>query len=83
MLGPLSVFRVARALKFLFVGPCVVLMLFVVNVMSYHGHWWFQWAAFGIGIAWFINLFKLIRDIVLLGGLAAFGAYLFNRNRQT
>jgi hypothetical protein len=24
----------------------------------------------------------LIRDIVLLGGLAAFGAYIFNRNRQ-
>jgi len=29
-----------------------------------------------------INLFKLIRDVVLLGGLAAFGAYIFNRNRQ-
>jgi hypothetical protein len=29
-----------------------------------------------------INLFKLIRDIIVIGGLAAFGAYLMNRNRQ-
>jgi hypothetical protein len=41
-----------------------------------------QWVALGLGIAWVINLFKLIRDVILLGGLAAFGAYIFNRNRQ-
>ena len=35
-----------------------------------------------LGIAWVINLIKLMRDIVLLGGLAAFGAYIFNRSRQ-
>ena len=28
-----------------------------------------------------INLVKLIRDVAVLGGLAAFGAYLLNRNR--
>ena len=63
-------------------APFIVLMLFVINVMTSPGEWWVQWAAFGIGIAWLINLFKLIRDVVLLGGLAAFGAYIFNRNRQ-
>ena len=75
MFGPL------RRVKFLITAPFIVLMLFVINVMTSPGEWWVQWATFGIGIAWVINLFKLIRDIVLLGGLAAFGAYLFNRNR--
>ena len=76
MFGPL------RRVKFLITAPFIVLMLFVINVMTSPGQWWVQWAALGIGIAWVINLFKLIRDIVLLGGLAAFGAYLLNRNRQ-
>jgi hypothetical protein len=51
--------------------------------MTSPGEWWVQWAAFGIGIAWVITFFKLIRDIAVLGGLAAFGAYLLNRNRQS
>ena len=76
------VFGPLRRVKFLVTAPFIVLMLFVINVMTSPGEWWVQWAAFGIGIAWVINLFKLIRDIVLLGGLAAFGAYIFNRNRQ-
>ena len=76
MFGPL------RRVKFLLTAPFIVVMLFVINVMT-PGEWWFQWAALGLGIAWVINLFKLIRDIVVIGGLAAFGAYLFNRNRQT
>ncbi len=76
MFGPL------RRVKFLITAPFIVLMLFVINLMTSPGEWWVQWAAFGIGIAWVINLFKLIRDIVVLGGLAAFGAYIFNRNRS-
>jgi len=71
-----------RRIKFLVTAPFIVLLLFVINVMTSPGQWWVQWAAFGIGIAWVITLFKVIRDIVLLGGLAAFGAYLFNRQRR-
>jgi hypothetical protein len=52
-------------------------------VMTSPGEWWVQWVAFGLGIAWVINFVKLLRDIVVLGGLAAFGAYLLNRNRQS
>ena len=74
--------KTLHAVKFLFMGPIILVFLFVINVMTSPGQWWVQWAALGIGIAWVINLFKLIRDIVLLGGLAAFGAYLLNRNRQ-
>lgn len=75
-------FRPLRRVKFLFTAPFIVIMLLVINLMTSPGHWWVQWAALGLGIAWVINLFKLMRDIVLLGGLAAFGAYIFNRNRQ-
>jgi hypothetical protein len=76
------VFGPLRRVKFLITAPFIVLMLFVINVMTSPGQWWVQWAALGIGIAWVINLFKLIRDIIVIGGLAAFGAYLMNRNRQ-
>ena len=75
-------FRPLRRVKFLFTAPFIVAMLFVINLVTSPGHWWVQWAALGLGIAWVINLFKLMRDIVLLGGLAAFGAYIFNRTRQ-
>ena len=77
------VFGPLRRVKFLVIAPFIVLMLVVINVMASPGQWWVQWAALGIGIAWVINFFKLIRDIVVLGGLAAFGAYLFNRNRHS
>ena len=76
MFGPL------RRVKFLVTAPFIVLMLFVINMMTSPNEWWVQWAALGIGIAWVINLFKLIRDVVMLGGLAAVGAYFLNRNRQ-
>lgn len=76
------VFGPLRRVKFLITAPFILVMLFVINVMTSPGHWWVQWAALGLGIAWIINLIKLVRDIVLLGGLAALGAYIFNRNRQ-
>ena len=76
------VFGPLRRVKFLITAPFIVLMLFVINVMTSPGEWWVQWAALGIGIAWVINFFKLIRDIAVLGGLAAFSVYLLNRNRQ-
>lgn len=75
-------FRPLRRVKFLVTAPFIVLLLLVINLMTSPGEWWVQWVALGIGIAWVINLFKLIRDIILVGGLAAFGAYLFNRHRQ-
>ena len=76
------VFGPLRRVKFLITAPFIVLMLFVINMVTSPHQWWFQWAAFGIGIAWVINLIKLVRDVVLLGGLAALGAYIFNRTRQ-
>jgi hypothetical protein len=72
--------KTLRAVKFLFMAPLILAMLFVINLMTSPGHWWVQWAALGLGIAWFANLFRVIRAIVLAGGIAALAAYLA-RNR--
>jgi len=74
--------RTLRAVKFLFMGPVILVFLFVINLMTSPGHWWVQWAALGIGIAWVLNLFRVIRTVVLAGGLAALAAVIANRSRS-
>ena len=69
-----------KAVKFLFMAPFILAFLVIINLMTWHGQWWVQWAALGIGIAWISSLFRVIRAIVLAGGLAAFAAYLL-KNR--
>ncbi len=67
--------KTLRAVKFLFVGPMVLVLLGVINLMTSPGNWWVQWPALGIGIAWVISLFRVIVAIVAIGGLAAFIAF--------
>ncbi len=81
MLGP--GFRTMRSVGFLFKAPFILALLFVINLMTSPGHWWVQWAALGIGIAWFLALFRVLRTVILAGGLAALGFYLFNRYGRT
>jgi hypothetical protein len=69
------------SIKFLFMAPFIVAFLFVVNLMTWSGEWWVKWAALGIGIAWIINLFKVMRAILLAGGLAAISALLLKNRR--
>jgi hypothetical protein len=71
--------KTLKSLKFLFVGPLILAFLFVINLMTSPGDWWVQWAALGIGIAWFFSLLRVARAVVLAGGLAALGAYLASR----
>ena len=59
------------AVKFLFVGPLILAFLFVVNWMTSPGDWWVQWAALGIGIAWFLSLLRVLGALVVVGGAAA------------
>jgi hypothetical protein len=68
-----------RSLKFLFIGPLVLAFLFVINVMTSPGDWWVCWAALGIGLAWIINLFRVLKAAALLGGLAALVTYFTRR----
>ena len=71
-----------RAATFLVKAPLILLMLFVINLMTSPGHWWVQWPALGLGIAWVVSLLRVLRAILLAGGLAALGAILMtNRSR--
>jgi len=71
--------KTLRALKFLFVGPMILALLFVINWMTSPGDWWVQWPALGIGIAWVICLGRVLFAAVVAGGLAALVAALWNR----
>jgi len=66
-------FRTVRAVKFLFVGPVVLVLLVIINALTSPGHWWVKWAALGIGIAWMLSV---IRAMIVVGGLAALIAFL-------
>lgn len=68
--------KTLQALKFLFVGPMILALLVVINLMTSPGDWWVQWPALGIGIAWVISLFRVALAVVAVGGLAAFLVYL-------
>ncbi len=66
-------YRTFRAIRFLVTGPMILGMLFVINLITSPGHWWVQYAAMGIGIAWVISLMRVIRSVIVVGGLAALG----------
>lgn len=71
--------QTARAFGFLFKAPLILLLVLVINWMTFTGQWWVQWAALGIGIAWVISLFRVIRAVILAGGLAALAGYFATR----
>jgi hypothetical protein len=68
-----------HSVSFLVKGPLILLMLFVINLMTSPGHWWVQWAALGIGIAWVFSLLRVLRAGLLVGGLATLVALLSRR----
>jgi hypothetical protein len=68
--------KTLHAVKFLFMGPLILAFLFVINLLTSPGHWWVQWAALGIGIAWFFSLLRVLQAVIVAGGLAALMAYL-------
>ncbi len=75
-------FKTLRAARFLVTGPFILVLLVVINLMTSPGHWWVQWAALGIGIAWVVSLFRVLRALVVVGGVAALIAYLRRREAR-
>jgi hypothetical protein len=75
--------KTLRSLKFLFVGPCILVLLVTVNLMTSPGHWWVKWPAFGIGIAWVISLIRVARAVLVVGGLAALIALVLKKSPAT
>lgn len=68
--------KTLQALKFLVVGPLVLVLLVVINLMTSPGEWWVQWPALGIGIAWVLSLFRVLAALVVAGGIAGLVAML-------
>lgn len=73
---------VLRSVSFLLKAPLILAFLVVINLVTSPGHWWVQWPALGLAIAWVFALFRVLRAIILAGGLAALVAVLARR-RQT
>ena len=71
--------KTMRAVKFLFSGPLILVLLVVINAMTSPGNWWVKWPALGIGIAWIISLLRVIRAMILVGGVTALIAFLRKR----
>jgi hypothetical protein len=69
-----------RSVRFLFMAPLILTFLFVINLMTSPGHFWVQWPALGLGIAWFVSLFRVVRALLLIGGLAGLAAYMNRRS---
>jgi len=74
--------KTLKSIKYLITAPFIFAMLFVINWMTTPGQWWIQWVALGMGIAWVIALLRVFRAFLLLGGLAALGAWWVNRSRK-
>ena len=68
-----------ESVKFLFLAPVILVFLFFVNLLTSPGEWWVQWAALGLGIAWFVSLFRVMGALLVLGGLAGLTAYISRR----
>ncbi|HZM61605.1 MAG TPA: hypothetical protein VFB85_17465 [Vicinamibacterales bacterium] len=68
-----------NSLGFLIQGPIILAILVLINWMT-GGPWWVQWPALGIGIAWVFSLLRVLRALLVVGGLAGLAAYL-NRKR--
>lgn len=71
--------KTLRAARFLITGPLILAMLVVINLLTSPGDWWVQWAALGIGIAWCISLLRVVRALVVAGGVATLVAWLSRR----
>lgn len=74
--------KTLRAARFLITGPLILAMLVVINLLTSPGDWWVQWAALGIGIAWVISLLRVVRAVVVAGGVAALIAWLARRRSK-
>ena len=71
--------RTLRAASFLIKAPFILGLLFIINLVTSPGHWWVQWPALGIAIAWVICLIRVVCALVVAGGLAALIAVLWNK----
>ncbi len=71
--------RTLRAASFLIKAPFILGLLLIINLVTSPGHWWVQWPALGIAIAWLMCLIRVVCALMVAGGLAALVAVLWNK----
>lgn len=57
----------------------VIALTGTINAMTYHGHWWFKWVAFGMGIAVLVALARGLRSLIGLVLVAWVGSVIYRR----
>ena len=50
-----------------------------INAVTYSGHWWFKWVAFGMGIAVLVAWARAARTLLLLALVAFVGWKIYQR----
>ena len=73
---------VTRAVVMPFKALFVIGLTGAINAMTYHGHWWFKWVAFGMGIAVLVSFAKAARSLLLLGLVGWVGYKIYQRYGQ-
>ena len=72
------------AITFPFTFLYVVGLCAFINYFTSPGQWWFQWVAFGMGIALISVWFRAFKFLVATLGVAAVGYFIYRwwQNRQ-
>ena len=72
-----------RAVMLPFKALFVVGLCFFINLVTSPHHWWFQWVAFGMGIAVLVAWARAARTLVGLAVIAFVGRWVYRRYGAT
>lgn len=68
-----------RAVVLPFKALFIVGLCALVNVMTSPGHWWFQWVAFGMGIAVLVAFARAAKTLLVLALVYFGGRWIYRR----
>lgn len=71
--------NISRAVVLPFKALFVVGLCAFINVVTSPGHWWFQWVAFGMGIAVLIAFARAAKSLLVLALLFFGGRWIYRR----
>lgn len=70
---------ITRAVLMPFKALFIIALTGAINAMTYNGHWWFKWVAFGMGIAVLVAFARAARTLALLALVAWAGWTIYKR----
>lgn len=71
--------NIGRAIVLPFKALFVVGLCALINVMTSPGRWWFQWVAFGMGIAVLVAFARAAKSLLVLALLYFGGRWIYRR----